>query len=444
MRLMPRSLFARLACLLVAAVAVALAASTWLMHRDRGEQYLRSRIEFNAHRLTDLARWYDPLSRAERERLAPLVSLPGLRIRLAVPGARPPEREFLPPGAQLLELALRDADPQRIMELHRIERQPPELDTPSGRRVQVWLRLADGDWMVAQVRLMGGSHAPPPPPFLGQLAATLAAVLLVALIAARSMTRPLDQLADAADALGRDLKRPPLTLRGAQEVQRVAQAFNRMQAQLLEHLDTRIKLLAAMSHDLKTPITRLKLRAELLDEDEVREKFIRDLDEMQALVQETLAYLRDEVAGVSPELCDLNSLLDAWLADRAELGQQPQRHGQAQRPLRTAPAALRRIVDNLLDNAYRYAPGDVSLTLHDEGDSVTLSIRDHGPGIPAEQLERVFEPFYRLDSSRNRSLGGSGLGLTIARHLAHQLGGSLRLDSPAEGGLCAVVCLPRR
>ena len=158
----------------------------------------------------------------------------------------------------------------------------------------------------------------------------------------------------------------------------------------------------------------------------MREKFIRDLDEMQALVQETLAYLRDEVAGVSPELCDLNSLLDAWLADRAELGQQPQRHGQAQRPLRTAPAALRRIVDNLLDNAYRYAPGDVSLTLHDEGDSVTLSIRDHGPGIPAEQLERVFEPFYRLDSSRNRSLGGSGLGLTIARHLAHQLGGSLR------------------
>ena len=442
MRLIPRSLFARLACLLAAAVVVALVASTWLMHRDRGEQYLRNRIEFNARRVVDLARWYDSLNRAERERLAPLVSMPAVSIRLATDAPPQEEGDRLPPTAHLLAVALRDADPQRVVKVYRAEFSRSDAG-PVGRGVQAWLRLADGDWMVAQVRF-GGGHAPPPLPFLGQLAATLAAVLLVALIAARSMTRPLDQLADAADALGHDLKRPPLTLRGAQEVQRVAHAFNRMQAQLLEHLDTRIKLLAAMSHDLKTPITRLKLRAELLDEEDLREKFIRDLDEMQALVQETLAYLRDEVAGVSPERCDLNSLLDAWLADRAELGQRPLRFGHADHPLRTAPAALRRIVDNLLDNAYRYGHGDISLTLEDHGDHVQLSIRDHGPGIPAEQLERVFEPFYRLDSSRNRSLGGSGLGLTIARHLAHQLGGDLRLECPPDGGLCAVVCLPRR
>ena len=285
---------------------------------------------------------------------------------------------------------------------------------------------------------------PPPPPFVGQLVATLAAVLLVALVAARSMTRPLAKLADAADALGRDLRRPPLSLRGPQEVQRVAQAFNGMQSRLLEHLDTRIKLLAAMSHDLKTPITRLKLRAEMLDDDAMREKFVRDLDEMQALVQETLAYLRDELSGVSLELCDVNSLLDAWLADRAELGQHPLRHGAAERPLATAPAALRRIVDNLLDNAYRYGQGDVELNIVDRADSLSLRVRDHGPGIAPEQLEQVFEPFYRLESSRNRSSGGSGLGLTIARHLAHQLGGQLTLENAADGGLCATLTLPRR
>jgi protein-histidine pros-kinase len=245
-------------------------------------------------------------------------------------------------------------------------------------------------------------------------------------------------------ALGLNHATAPLDLRGPQEVERVAQAFNGMQSHLLEHLDTRIKLLAAMSHDLKTPITRLKLRAEMLDDDAMREKFVRDLDEMQALVQETLAYLRDELSGVSLELCDVNSLLDAWLADRAELGQHPLRHGAAERPLATAPAALRRIVDNLLDNAYRYGQGDVELNIVDRADSLSLRVRDHGPGIAPEQLEQVFEPFYRLESSRNRSSGGSGLGLTIARHLAHQLGGQLTLENAADGGLCATLTLPRR
>lgn len=442
-RLRPRSLFARLAWLLVAAVALALAVSTWLMHRDRGEQYLRNRAEFNAHRLVELANWFDTLSPAERERLAPLVSLPGLGIRLARDDAPPEPLRVLPPPGAWLGQALRDADARREVRLN-FARRPGDDDEHNSRRLHAWLRLADGSWMVAKVRLGPGGHAPPPPPFLGQLAATLAAVLLVALVAARSMTRPLAKLADAADALGRDLRRPPLSLRGPQEVQRVAQAFNGMQSRLLEHLDTRIKLLAAMSHDLKTPITRLKLRAEMLDDDAMREKFVRDLDEMQALVQETLAYLRDELSGVSLELCDVNSLLDAWLADRAELGQHPLRHGAAERPLATAPAALRRIVDNLLDNAYRYGQGDVELDIVDRADSLSLRVRDHGPGIAPEQLEQVFEPFYRLESSRNRSSGGSGLGLTIARHLAHQLGGQLTLENAADGGLCATLTLPRR
>lgn len=450
MRLTPRSLFVRLAWLLVAAVAVALAASTWLMHRDRGEQYLRNRAEFNAHRLIELARWYDTLADTERERLTPMVSWPGLGIRLAANGeSPPPEPISLPAGAHLLEQALREADPERVIALRLLGgRTGAASGGNSGggarRSMQVWLRLADGDWIVAKARVGMDGHAPPPPPFLGQLAATLAAVLLVALVAARGMTRPLAKLADAADALGRDLRRPPLNLHGPQEVERVAQAFNGMQAKLLEHLDTRIKLLAAMSHDLKTPITRLRLRAEMLDDDATREKFVRDLDEMQALVQETLAYLRDELTGISPELCDLNSLLDAWLADRAELGQQPLRHGSTQRPLATAPAALRRIVDNLLDNAYRYGQGDVELDVTDRADMVRLCVRDHGPGIAPEQLEQVFEPFYRLESSRNRSLGGSGLGLTIARHLAHQLGGQLTLENAADGGLRATLTLPRQ
>ncbi|WP_277060143.1 ATP-binding protein [Rivihabitans pingtungensis] len=444
MRLLrPRSLFARLAWLLVAAVAVALAVSTWLMHRDRGEQYLRNRAEFNAHRLVELANWFDTLSPAERERLAPLVSLPGLGIRLAREDAPPEALRLLPPPGIWLEQALRDADLRREVRLS-FGRSHHDDDEHGGRRLQAWLHLADGSWMVAKVRLTPGGHMPPPPPFVGQLVATLAAVLLVALVAARSMTRPLAKLADAADALGRDLRRPPLDLRGPQEVERVAQAFNGMQSHLLEHLDTRIKLLAAMSHDLKTPITRLKLRAEMLDDDAMREKFVRDLDEMQALVQETLAYLRDELSGVSLELCDVNSLLDAWLADRAELGQHPLRHGAAERPLATAPAALRRIVDNLLDNAYRYGQGDVELNIVDRADSLSLRVRDHGPGIAPEQLEQVFEPFYRLESSRNRSSGGSGLGLTIARHLAHQLGGQLTLENAADGGLCATLTLPRR
>jgi len=258
----------------------------------------------------------------------------------------------------------------------------------------------------------------------------------------RWVTRPLHRLADAAEALGRDINRPPLPENGPLEVRRAAKAFNSMQERLARYIRNRTGILTAMSHDLKTPITRLRLRAELLEQPELREKFVRDLSEMEHMVNSTLGFMRglDDREPLQP--IDVRALAEALQADAEELGHSVDVVGEPRSPFSGKSEGLKRALQNLLDNAIRYG-GDAQIAIDDQVDVLTIAVSDRGPGIPESELERVFEPFYRLESSRNPGTGGTGLGLSIARNIAQSMGGELTLHNREDGGLEARLSLPR-
>lgn len=267
-------------------------------------------------------------------------------------------------------------------------------------------------------------------------------VLGLSLAGIRSATRPLGRLARAARRLGDDLDAAPLRESGPREVAATAVAFNRMQRRIREQLEERERLFSAISHDLKTPLTRLRLRAEMLEDPRQRERFCASLDELDLLVKGALASvkgldLHEEEVAVAPR-----ALLDDLAGELALQGGGVRVSGEAA-PLPAKPLALRRCLANLLENAVFYGRR-AEVTLDDEGERVVVTIRDRGPGIPEAQLERVFAPFVRLEPSRSRNTGGSGLGLGIARHIARALGGDIALANRAGGGLEARLTLPRR
>jgi signal transduction histidine kinase len=277
---------------------------------------------------------------------------------------------------------------------------------------------------------------------LGSFAILLVAVIALSLLAVRWTTRPLKTLAEAAEQLGTNIHSPPLAENGPDEVQRAARAFNTMQAKLIASLRERNQMLAAISHDLKTPITRLKLRAEMLDDDTARSKFAADLDEMEAMVVRTLDFMRGMESSESRQPIDVNALVHSIQSDVQETGGTVEVEGAPQAPYVGQPQALKRCIANLVENALKYGSA-AHVRIEDDGERLVVRVADRGPGIPDAALERVFEPFYRLEGSRNRSTGGTGLGLAIARSVAQNHGGTLCLRNLPEGGLEAVLALPR-
>jgi signal transduction histidine kinase len=198
-----------------------------------------------------------------------------------------------------------------------------------------------------------------------------------------------------------------------------------------------------MSHDLKTPITRLRLRAELLDDAPLRVRFEADLDEMQAMVSRTLEVMRGLERESKRVPVDVMALLHSIQDDMRVLGAELEVEGAALAPYVGSPEALKRCLQNVIDNAIKYG-SSARVLVADRAHELEIRVRDQGPGIPPAQLERVFEPFYRLEVSRNRESGGTGLGLTIARNLARAHGGELHLRNLGERGLEAVLTLPRK
>jgi len=275
-------------------------------------------------------------------------------------------------------------------------------------------------------------------PLLLQLLLLLAA----AWFGARLLTRPIRQLSAAAERLSENLDSAPLAESGPQEVRQAARSFNRMQARIREQIAQRSRILTAVSHDLRTPLARIKLRVEELDDGRLRTRMSQDLGEMTTMLDATLAYLREQRASEARHLFDLQSLVESMVENAQDNGAAVGVVG-ACLPLHTQPMALRSCLNNLLDNALRYA-GHARIELHDSDGQVEVRVIDNGLGIPAEQREAVFEPFFRLESSRNRNSGGVGLGLSIAREAALRLGGELLLEETPGGGLSAVLRLPRR
>jgi len=270
----------------------------------------------------------------------------------------------------------------------------------------------------------------------------LASLIAFTWLAVRQATRPLLRLAEAAETLGSSLKSDPIPENGPTEIARAAAAFNAMQKRIQDHLAERIQLLAAISHDLQTPITRMRLRSDLMESAELRDKFQEDLDAMQILVEEGIAYARSaHSVAEPPRRIDLDALLDSLVGDYADAGQPIHLTGQVGFPITTRPHALRRIITNLTDNALKFG-SQVDLQVVASPASVVISVLDRGPGIPEAEMEAVLQPFYRVEGSRNRATGGTGLGLAIAHQLTAALDGRLVLLNRNGGGLEARLSLP--
>lgn len=286
---------------------------------------------------------------------------------------------------------------------------------------------------------------PPPPPMFGlplvPLAFQLMTLVIAAWYGARALSRPVQRISEAAERLSENLDSPPLTVSGPWEAQQAARTFNLMQTRIRDQVQQRGRMLAAVSHDLRTPLARLKLRVEQIEDPRLHEQMSQDLNDMVAMLDATLTYLNEQRTSEALELFDIQALVESLAENAQDNGDAVSMQGHC-RPIRTQPMAVRSCVSNLIDNALRYA-GHADVRLQDLGGRVQLRVIDHGPGIAEHLRETVFEPFYRIEGSRNRNSGGVGMGMTIAREAARRLGGDLVLEETPGGGLTAVLDIPR-
>lgn len=267
-------------------------------------------------------------------------------------------------------------------------------------------------------------------------------ILLLGLLVVRLIARPLRELSSAADRIGRPGQTVTVPEEGPREVRQAAQAFNRMQARIDRLIADRTQALAAVSHDLRTPLARLRLRAGFLEDAEVQKQIDADLDEMEAMVGSTLAYLRGDEEQEEVRSADIAAMLQTLCGDAEDLGKPVSYEGPPQARLPCRVVALKRAFANIIDNAVKYGTS-ARVVLSDRGQELVVCVDDAGPGVPEGQLESVFQPFYRLEESRNRRTGGSGLGLAIARQVISRHGGAVTLQNLAGGGLRASIRLPK-
>ncbi|USX14967.1 ATP-binding protein [Oxalobacteraceae bacterium OTU3CAMAD1] len=304
----------------------------------------------------------------------------------------------------------------------------------------MYVRLRDGQMLKLSI-------LPPPEKPATEYSEMLAllpflfSVAVLAYLVTRMTMRPLKLLAQAAKDLGNDINHPPVVLSGAAEIRQASAAFNAMQARIRQHIMQRTQMLAAITHDLQTPLTRLRLRLEKVDNADLQQRLIDDLSAMQQMVKEGLDLARSMDTTETMQALDLDSLLDSVCSDATDSGQPVELNGKAGMALMGRPLAIRRCLVNLIDNAVKYGH-HANVTVERLVGAARIRIRDGGPGIPDDQMARVFEPFYRIETSRSRESGGTGLGLTIARNIAEQHGANVVLANHADGGLEVTLVVP--
>lgn len=308
-------------------------------------------------------------------------------------------------------------------------------------RYQVHFTLHDGTPLTLEVMPHGIAPIAQWLPIV--LALQLLLLLACAWLAVRLITRPLTQLAQAAEAMTPTTDSPGMSEEGPIEVVHAAVAFNTMQERIGRHLKERLHILSSISHDLQTPITRMRLRAEALEEGEGRQKILADLHEMEHLVREGVAYARSVHGGAeAPVRMNVKAFLESLVFDYLDTGKPVSLTESVDGTAMVRRQALRRVLGNLIDNAIKYGGAAELGAWRNADGALCIAVCDRGPGIPEDELEQVLQPFYRLESSRNRDTGGAGLGLAIAAQLIRAIGGSLALSNRRDGGLEAVVTLP--
>jgi signal transduction histidine kinase len=304
----------------------------------------------------------------------------------------------------------------------------------------VAVKLSDGQWLSFATALP--QDAPSVSwQFIISMALMGLIVLAVATWAVRRVTAPLGVLSAAADRLGRDVTAEPLAETGTVEMQSAARAFNRMQERLRRLIESRTQMLAALSHDLRTPLTLLRLRTEEVTDADERDKMLATIGEMDEMIGTTLAFARDEVHAEPRRKVDIAALLASVVDDMADAGLPVTMTPAAPLIHDCQPGALKRALTNLLDNAVKYGKR-AQAAIATVGNAIEIAIDDDGPGIPEAELARVFQPFYRVEDSRSRDTGGTGLGLAIAQSIVQAHGGELTLANRTGGGLRACIRLP--
>lgn len=303
------------------------------------------------------------------------------------------------------------------------------------------VRLRDGEELRLAVLPPRAAAVDDETDYRGVIGLFFLSIAGLAYLVARMTTRPLKRLAVAAQELGNDINRPPLDVSGASEIRQASTAFNAMQARIRQYIFQRTQMLAAITHDLQTPLTRMRLRLEKVADADLQERLIGDLSAMQAMVREGLELARSMDTTESMQMLDLDSLLDSVCDDAADASQAVTLSGRSGMAILGRPLDLRRCLGNLIDNAVKYGR-EASVTVDRVNGAARIRVRDSGPGIPPAEQARVFDPFYRVETSRSRESGGTGLGLTIARNIAEQHGGSIALANHPEGGLEVTLTLP--
>lgn len=391
-----------------------------------------SRFWTSGHFPADTQRWrrdaYDRLSE-------PLVSIAGIALGRDDTAEERNKAHALPatsPG----ELRWNDL-PEQAWQLSRPAKLL-KLDDAQGMGLSV--RLKDGSWLnsVIAKKVMTSLWT-----FQTLISLAVAGLVLTicAILIARGIAGPMRSLATAAEALGRGEAVRPLPEVGSRDIRQTAAAFNRMRERLQRFIEDRTRLLAAIGHDLRTPITTLRLRAEFVSDDENRERMLATLDELRATTEATLTFAREDAAEEQTRSVDVGALVESLCEDLSEIDLDVAVAQSAPVVCRCRPDALKRAVRNLVENAVRYGER-ARVSVRPRPDAVDIMVEDDGPGIPTEAMEAVFAPFFRLETSRNRETGGIGLGLSIARNIARHHGGDIHFTNTGTG-LLAVLSLPR-
>jgi len=489
MRLLPKSLAGQLIVLLLLALVVAQVVSFLIFLDERSEAVREAAREHVLVRTASIARLLNDTPPELHERIVRTASTRRLHFWVDDESVLDPEEEDYEghPLAQSLTMML-DGAPALV----RVERQRGFFRPWRDERRRYWRseeayedeedeededhefdddEFDDDDWrhgdwehrrerwhrrnpvsLAIAVPLDGGhwlnmeTALPPPPagwawPSLSSMLVMAAAIMLIVIFLVRRITRPLRALAGAAEGLGRGEAVEPLAEEGPEEVRRTTRAFNAMQDRLNRFVQDRTRMLAAVSHDLRTPITSLRLRAEFIEDAEIKAKILETLEEMQRMTEAVLAFAREEAAAEDTRSVDLAALIGSLCEDLAELGQEVVLAEAARTPYDCRPVSLKRALRNLIENAVSYGER-ARVALATSEDEVRITIDDDGPGIPEAALEEIFKPFVRLEESRSRETGGVGLGLAIARSIVRGHGGELTLANRKEGGLRATIRLP--
>ena len=393
----------------------------------------------------------DPTPVADRPTVLAAAQIPQVNLRLldtpapSLGNRGEPDAEVM---RHRIEAALTTPRPVIVADRYRLADQKAG---PAGGRVEngTWIEaaLANGQWL-----LVINNLDPPPPAdpvaaefsvvsFAARLILSLALAVLLSIVAARRVVKPLSELSAAVDHLGPSGDDPPISPRGPREIEAIIRAFNRMRERLRRFNEDRTHMMAAMSHDLRTPLTRLRMRIEMAEGLEDQQKMLDELDMMNGMVGSILSFTRGDAKQEPQSLVDLSALVEGICEDAIDADEKATFSGARDVTISRRPTAMRRAISSLVDNAIKYG-GKADITLAPDAGRVLITIEDEGSGIPRSEREKVFEPFYSIGSARDPSTGGVGLGLSVTRSIVWEHGGDITLGNRKGGGLSVRVELP--